>query len=51
MPIDYVIAALLMAFVLSGPLLLICLPALLDVLSGPDVVGSQVGRNRDGRMA
>jgi hypothetical protein len=56
MPIEYVSTALLMAFALTVPLLLICLPAVLDALSGalqrrqPDVVGSQVGRNRDGRM-
>ena len=30
----YVIAALLIAFVLSVPLLLICLPAVLDALRG-----------------
>ena len=48
MPIDYVIAALLMVFVLSVPLLLTCLPAVLEALRGalqrrrPDVVASQV---------
>ena len=34
MLIHYVIAALLIAFVLSAPLLLICLPAVLDALRG-----------------
>ncbi len=46
MPIHYVIAALLIAFVLSAPLPLICLPAVLDAFRGafqrrrPDLVAT-----------
>ena len=52
----YVIAALLIAFMLSAPLLLICLPAVLEALRGalqrrrPDLLANQLGRKREGRI-